>query len=314
MFTELCGGLGDEQQSEVLSLLAGGDFGRASEDDQLMLVRKIIPSIKGPSEHFSQPREVLSKLISHLCQQLVECRSIRRFRVVADCVEALLLKQPWAVSQFNVESVLSSVVGIGCATGPNISPDHGGVMFQRLCRLLGALLAVHRLKLKGRSHLVVQVMQAMLRLLFVPNRGVLQQRAGPASARPPWLRGKGAGLGVAEGVAYTRVLSSLCDPTVSAVANKSQRSKQPLTPATDRARRGMGQHLPYLLMEYAQCQLHSRLLPDVKNTLRPGLYAIFDIADQATLRMVNASMDASSRAIFKTLADDYRRFGRWDQG
>lgn len=120
-------------------------------------------------------------------------------------------------------------------------------------------------------------------------------------------------MGVNEATAYARLLTTLCDPSTSAVAGKSHRTQQQLTPATDKARRQIGQHLPYLLMEYAQCQLHSRLAPEVKEAMLPGLNAVFEVTSKEMLRMINAAMDASSRAVFKGMYEEYRAFGRWDR-
>lgn len=213
-----------------------------------------------------------------------------------------------------MEYLLSRIVSVTAPAGPPTSGKFAGLIFQHLCKLFGAILMVYRVKLRGRSHLVVQLMTALLHLLFVPDVRASNPRSIKARPRPPWLSGKGSNhLGVSEATAYARLLTTLCDPSVSAVATGGHRKQQQLTPATDKARRQIGQHLPYLLMEYAQCQLHSRLLPGVKEALLPGLYAVFEVTSKEMLRMINAGMDASSRAVFKALYEEYRRFGRWDQ-
>ena len=208
---------------------------------------------------------------------------------------------------------MSCIVSTGSIHGPEICRDGAPVVFQRMCKVVSAILTTHRRRLRGRCHVMVQVMQSLLRLLFVPDPRVRQQKSGRVRSRPPWLCDKGTALGVTEAAAYCRLLTSWCDPSVSAVASTSHRSQQALTPATDKARRLVGQHAPYLLLEYAQCQLHSRLLPNVKHALLPGLYAIFEVTSPETLRMINASMDSSSRAIFKALAEEYRRSGRGER-
>src|SRR5437762_3393566 len=105
----------------------------------------------------------------------------------------------------------------------------------------------------------------------------------------------------------------LCDPTASSVAIPRNRHRQELTPATAKARRIAGQYLPHLLKEYIQCQLRYRLLPEVKSAMTPGLYAVLEVSTPETLRMVNAAMDASGRALFKILYSDYGRFGKWEE-
>jgi nucleolar pre-ribosomal-associated protein 2 len=217
---------------------------------------------------------------------------------------------------------------------PRLPPNFAGFVYARLCALVSALLTVHRIRLRGRYHLVLTVLQGLLRCLFVPHatKGSSAESTMPATEalRPPWLgsgtfgpaaaaaaaaaaHNKSSSLGAGQATAYAGLLTALCDPTVSSVAGGARQhklSKPDLTPATDRARRQAGQYLPYLLTEYAQWQLHSRLLPDVRAALLPGLYAIFAAAGPEMLRKVNASMDAASQEIFKTLYHDYQRFGR----
>jgi nucleolar pre-ribosomal-associated protein 2 len=222
---------------------------------------------------------------------------------------------------------------------PRLPPNFAGFVYARLCALVSALLTVHRIRLRGRYHIVLAVLQGLLRCLFVSHatKGSSTESAVPAAEalRPPWLgsgtfvpaaaaaaaaaaHDKSSSLGPGQATAYASLLTALCDPTVSSVAGggggggarQHKLSKPDLTPATDRARRQAGQYLPYLLTEYAQWQLHSRLLPDVRAALLPGLYAIFAAAGPEMLRKVNASMDAASQEIFKTLYHDYQRFGR----
>ena len=214
-----------------------------------------------------------------------------------------------------METLLSSLSATCSIRGPKIAPKFAAAIFTHVYRLLSAVLMVHRVKIRGRLHLVLQLLQAMLRLLFVPDPQAQGHQAIPTRLAPPWLVGEGLclGLGVSEAAVYSRLLTTLCDPSVSSVARANHHAKQQLTPATDKARRLVGRHLPYLLMDYARCQLHSRLLHEVKDALMPGFYAVIEATDQGTLRMLNASVDSSSRAIFKTLMDDYRRLGRWDR-
>ena len=173
---------------------------------------------------------------------------------------------------------------------------------------MGGILAGHRLKLQGRFHLVIPLMQSLLRCLFIPNWGT-RSKVETRVSIPPWLSADVATAPYA--TAYARLLCALCDPTTSSVAAPGSRRRQELTPATAKARRVASQHLPYLLEEYIQDQLQYRLLPDVKSALTPGLYSILEVSSPETLRMVNAAMDASGRTLFKALYTDYGRFGRW---
>ena len=147
----------------------------------------------------------------------------------------------------------------------------------------------------------------MLRCLFTPYTSSF--RSSHHLQRPTRL--KNTKLEAEHAAAYARLLSSICDPGVSAVTRSRNRARQELNDETKKARSIAGQHLQYLVMEFCQCQLQGRIEPEVRRALDPGLYAVFDAMSQDVMRTVNSALDAPGRAIFKLVYDDYRRFGRW---
>ena len=195
-------------------------------------------------------------------------------------------------------------------SAPHFGNDHAGSVYTSLCRLCGTIFATYRTKVGGRYHLVLPALQGLLRCLFIPH--VRNGGTAAALTLPPWLNGRDSMLSKTHAAGFARLLMTICDPTVSSVARSRNRSRQELNDATKKARSIAGQYLPYMITVYCQCQLKGRLLPQAKAALTPGLYAVFDVMSQDTMRTINAAMDSSSRAIFKALYDDYRRFGRWE--
>jgi len=53
------------------------------------------------------------------------------------------------------------------------------------------------------------------------------------------------------------------------------------------------------------------MLPEVREKMVPGLYAIFDTTSLEMRRMISESLDGSGRAVFGGLYRDYARFGKW---
>lgn len=157
---------------------------------------------------------------------------------------------------------------------------------------------MHRMKLGGRYHLVVHALQGLLRCLFVsyPTESATSTTSEHVSA-----------LGEVHAAAYARVLTTICDPTVSAVTRLGKASRRGLTDETKKARSMAGQHLQYVVMEYCNCQLMGRLQPEVKTALAPGLYAIFDVMSHEVMRTINEAMDSSCRSIFKALYEEHGR-------
>ena len=71
--------------------------------------------------------------------------------------------------------------------------------------------------------------------------------------------------------------------------------------------------MQYLVMEFCRCSLEGQIAPAAKERLMPGMYAVMDGIDRGLLRALNAGMDSSGRALFKTLYDDWTRHGKWNK-
>ena len=69
--------------------------------------------------------------------------------------------------------------------------------------------------------------------------------------------------------------------------------------------------MQFLLMLYVQLQLEMKMLPEIREKMIPGLYAIFDTTTPEMRRMIGDSLDSSGRAVFGMLFRDYQRFGKW---
>lgn len=192
------------------------------------------------------------------------------------------------------------------ASGMNRQTEQfgAGSVYLGLCRLFETTLVLHRQKLGGRYHLVVRALQCLLRCLFVPYKD-LEQSQTTAEVEMAY-----AGYGEAQAAAYARLLTALCDPTVSAVSRSRQTSRQELNDERQKARSIAGQHLQYVVEDFCICQLQGRLLPEMKVALSPGLWAVFDVMSQGVMRNLNAAMGSASRSVFKALYDEHRRSGQ----
>ena len=69
--------------------------------------------------------------------------------------------------------------------------------------------------------------------------------------------------------------------------------------------------MQFLLILYIQLQLEMKMLPEAREKMVPGLYAIFDTTTPELRRMIGDSLDSSGRSVFGTLFRDYQRFGKW---
>ena len=216
--------------------------------------------------------------------------------------------QKYIISQFHIDSIMSAIAVKSRALHLQADQYRFGTVFLGLCRLFETTLMMHRKKLGGRYHLVIRSLQCLLRCLFVPYK---DPEGSPIDAEDQTSY---AEYGEAQAAAYARLLSMICDPTVSAVSKSRRTSRQELNDETQKARRIAGQHLQYVVEEFCSCQLEGRLLPEMRLALNPGLWAIFDVMSQGVMRNLNASMASSNRSVFKALYDEYRRSGPWRNG
>ncbi|KAL1953435.1 hypothetical protein VTO42DRAFT_2813 [Malbranchea cinnamomea] len=280
---------------------------------QLILVGIAVLAFDPIESRESPEAGELSSLFTVLSNSLSGFTSIEPFCLATECIDLLLRTHPKCVSQWNIDNLLAAISVATSHSGPRIPRECAGAVFSRLCRLLGTLFGLYRKKLSGRFHLILPPLQRLLRCLF--TRDSREAKASPLhSELPPWMGSMDTTpLNADHAGQYCRLLTSLCDPTVSAVQlQRGSQTNQALSDSTKKVKSLAGQYLQYLVMEYAGSQLRGHLPPEMKAVLMPGIYSVLDVMSRSTMRAMNAAMDSSSRAIFKGLYDDYVRFGKWN--
>lgn len=265
----------------------------------------------------------VQKLGPFLCEEIARSGSPKNFCLNVDCIIIILNKHASAVSQWLIDSLLAALVDY-TASAPLLTTDRS-IIFDRLCRLVGTILSRHRVRLGGRSHLLIPVLLGLLRCLFVPNI----THSSTASERkfnstlPEWLVSEKVyyeGGGVLKkvpsnqlpkecGTNLARLLSSIADPSPSAVKTSKTNT---LNDETRRARRIAGEYMQYVIAEYTRFCLEGSILPETKEALMPGLYKVLDGMDRDVMRAMNARLDGSQKAIWRALYQDWERFGKWD--
>lgn len=266
--------------------------------------------------------KALSQVYSTLCHKLSQGTEFRFSMLAMQTMNILLQREvredifqikkleanshakPRIISQWHIDNTIAAIAIVSSHMRSRTNEKHTSILYIGLCRTFSSILTIHRTKLGGRYHLILPALQGLLRCLFVPYE--------KAEASPSGENQESA-LGEAHATAYCRLLTTICDPSVSAVTRSRKRAGHELNDETKKARSIAGQHLHYLMMEYCDCQLKERLPAEMKRLLTPGIYAVFNIMSQDVMRTMNAAMGPSSRSVFKVLYDDYRRFGKWQR-
>ncbi|OOQ90952.1 hypothetical protein PEBR_01782 [Penicillium brasilianum] len=299
-----------EQISEAIQEIRELGFRGQQAAYRLLVVYLAVISLQPVEDKDSPVSRELSLLSQSLAEALVHSTSIDQFCFTAETMALLLRVHTRSIAQCNVDDMLAAIATAASKSGPRISPEYAPTIYTRLCRLMGIILGLQRIKIGGRFHLVVTAMQRLLGCLFARSRKRSRSNRAAVISHPFWL----APLDASHTSNFTRLLTSLSDPTVSAVLRSQPgMSRENLTDETKKAKRIAGQYLQYVIMAYAQCSLRGSLVPDVKAALMPGLYAALDVMSRESMRAMNAGLDASGRAVFKSLYDDYVKFGKWNK-
>lgn len=300
-----------ERITETIGEVRGLGLTGDSASYRILVVYLAIASLSPVEEKESAVAKELSLVCTALSETISHSTSIDQFCFAAECLALLLRVHTRSLSQCNIDAILAAIATSASKVGPHISPEYAPTIYTRLCRLMGTVLGLQRLKIGGRFHMVVNAMQRLLSCLFARSRKRSRSaRFQSTLSQPFWL----APLDATHTTYYTRLLTTLSDPTVSAVLRPQPNvTRESLVDETKKAKRIAGQYLQYVVMEYAQCSLRGALSPDVKASLMPGLYAALDVMSKESLRALNAALDVSGRAVFKSLYDDYVKFGKWNK-
>lgn len=194
------------------------------------------------------------------------------------------------MTQWNIELTLSTI----CELSAPESIQQAIVPYAWLCKLVEAAIKKHRLRLEGHHHLLMAVMESLLRDLVVNQT--------PGSSRE-------AGSQESKAHLYARLVTLICEPTAGAVSRAQHQSS--LDSATDAAKRSVGRHMYLVMMQYVKLQLEADVPRSVREALEPAVNSIFDITPPEVRKILNDSMDGSGRAILREMYKRYTRFGKW---
>lgn len=209
------------------------------------------------------------------------------------------------MTQWNIELTLSTVSTLSSEATTHAVISSTPKSYEALCRLLQVIIRRHRLRLDGHFHLLVTVLQSLLRQLIAhPYTATPTSWTGglikDPSAIPRWEK---------HAKAYARLLTMVCEPSAASVSRGHHQTS--LDSATDAAKRTAGQHMYLVLMLYIKLQLEQNVPHDVREAMEPGVFSVLDVTSPEGRRMMNDALDPSGRAIMKDMYKQYLKFGKW---
>ncbi|KAI0165813.1 hypothetical protein GGR57DRAFT_448839 [Xylariaceae sp. FL1272] len=252
----------------------------------------------------------LAKIHCQFVALLSQAPSLSHFHEITNITLLLLDKHGHAMSQLNIEATLSSVVEVCSQSGPKMQgPKTAGQIFANLFKLVALIIKRHRLRLSGHFPILLTTLKALLNVLLADPSTTASERASRGSAQyqhPPWLHTR---LQPRHGERFTRLLTLICEPSAASVARSSARSE--LDSARDVAKRAAGQYMYLIIEVYIKLQLEVEVSKEMRKALEVGVYSVLDITSEGRRRVINESLDAGGRAVFKALFAEYRKFGKW---
>ncbi len=277
--------------------------------DKLVFLRYLIMGVSDRAntddETAAGVPDLASSYIS-LLSNLTKVTDIRSFHLTTEIIALLLRTKSKSLTQHATESTVTTLSILLSKSSPSLPCSNPGSIYIHLVELMDAIFASHRLKLSGRTHLVAQVLIRFLNPLFAPLNTNKSWKEHAAS----WLCDPEHVLSAEHGEAFARLLTTIADPSASAV---SRSSKNPLISATAKAKREAGAYLPYVLMAYVKLSLDMGVRMDtaVREKVKQGWWACFDAMGVEGRKVMGESMDRAGRDVLRSLVEEWVKFGKW---
>ncbi|KAL6715509.1 hypothetical protein ACLMJK_006470 [Lecanora helva] len=286
------------RRKELIGAL-GTHEGKPITLSELHLLKMIAFSIG--DQEMRELRPALSTVLIHLCTQLSASSEPRESLITMQCIHIFLQKHPRIISQENIDSLFTAITAKANRLETNRNDENSPTTYLGLCRLFSTVLNLHRSRI--RYHILLLALQSLLRCLFAPY----------TISSPDVTQVLPSTLTTTHASAFSRLLTTLADPTVSSVArSKKNRSHHDLNDEVKKARSIAGQHLWILIAEYCAWQLKGRLTPEMKGVLETGLFAVLDVTEMKIMRTLNAWLEEDQREVWKVLYEDWKRARRKD--
>jgi hypothetical protein len=232
---------------------------------------------------------------------------LSHFKQISEIMLFLLDKHANAMTQYNIEATLTSVAEVCSAHGPKIQGSKAaGEIFAALFKLVALIIKRHRLRLSGHFHILLVALRALMVVLLADPHASLSSRRSAQLHHPPWLLAR---LQPRHAERFARLLTLVCEPSAASVARSRSRSE--LDSATDAAKRAAGQYMYLLLELYVKLQLEVEVSREMRKALEVGVFSVLDITSEGCRKVLNESLDAGGRAVFRALFAEYRKFGKW---
>jgi len=186
-------------------------------------------------------------------------------------------------------------------------------IFEAIGSIALAILQLYPKRLTQKYHLIVRMLQVMIHVFVRTTPLAPRNLRDTLSRPPPWLT---TSCSATSAQLFARILAMWANPPSIAWHNATQEAKRQLISTASKTRKAVSKHIPWFMMEYVALQAeYPKLVMEepVQKALAPGLYELFCVLGTYEREMCMAALDGPGRGIFKTLWEDWNKFGRFVQ-
>ncbi|KAF2188933.1 hypothetical protein K469DRAFT_626674 [Zopfia rhizophila CBS 207.26] len=301
------------QKLNLVLLLTQYDNGK-DRVEPLRLLHALINTLENDQIDDPAQKQQLLVVLPTICNILAGSSDTATFNTLLDTIDTILRDKPSLTSQHNIECILTVLVKLLSPSSPALPTTYAPAIYSRLCETTRLILLLHRGRLGGRFHLLLPLLQNLLACLFIPNQG-------RGSNLPKWLSpslsSSSSKLTPTNASEYTKLLTTLCSPTVSSLTrNQPFRRENGLKDPVKAARTYASQHITPLLSTFCRCMLNGRLQPEVREKVMPGMWEVLTVAgmDMEGLRAMDAGLDKGTKEVWRGVWGEWRGRGGRGEG
>ncbi|CAG8516689.1 14477_t:CDS:10 [Cetraspora pellucida] len=240
----------------------------------------------------------LSNILARLCNLGEIIDQPQNAICILTILSFLVSRRVFSFRSIDIGLILSTVISL-TSSKTNFETDEKGYqnLFEEVCHLLLKILIHCREILYSTLPAYIIIIQSMFHC-FKSLEGI-KQKSELQSRRyvTIWdIRLKNP-LPISSANLFTRLLSMISQKDS---LNKSYKKKVIST-------RPFIKHVPCLIAEYLKVQTEGFLEPAIKESLRPGVYALLDLCDKRERDMIMVTLDYAGKSLLKTLWTEYNK-------
>lgn len=285
-------------------------------DVSYRVLHVLISTLDDKQEEDADQKQQQLAILPQLCLLLERSTSDVAFNGVLDSIDTVIRDKTSFTTQQSIDSLLNALCKLTSRSSPRLSTAYAPAIYARICETVRLILILHRSRLGGRFQLLLPLLQGLLLCLFIPN-------TGRGAALPPWLDpfsalSPTARLTPANAASLTRLLSTLCSPTQSAVTRHSHHHSSKSKTASNAANKDLNdpvkaardytaQFAYPLLSAYCRFQLYGRLDANVRAELLPGIRELVGVAgtERDAIDAMFAGLGRSEKDVWRGVWKDW---------